>query len=143
MIDTPPLSFTHILQTELSRQMNALQQGLHIEPSLPQGFPAWWPIAAASQIPTQALHCLPEVSKSNPLLAQAVLAHLAVNRLAEGRDAPFTTEQGPGQMMAQSEDRWRLGNQAQHNMSSENTACIDVAYARGRDPSSPRRRSRG
>ena len=39
--------------------MNAFQQGLDVEPTQPQGFPAWWPIPFAPQVATLAGNGMP------------------------------------------------------------------------------------
>src|SRR5579885_983971 len=54
------LTFIHKLQTELSNEMNAFEQGLHPQPANPQGFPAWRTIMTTSQIPSHAGYGLPE-----------------------------------------------------------------------------------
>src|SRR5215472_16884238 len=54
------LSFIHNLQTEISSQMNALQQRLNVKPAFPQGFPTRRTITLSCQIAAHLGHSLPE-----------------------------------------------------------------------------------
>src|SRR2546430_9641110 len=58
-------TYIHNLQTELRNEMNTLQQGLQPQPTSPQGFPTWWTIMAAGQIPSHTSDCLPEGSRGH------------------------------------------------------------------------------
>src|SRR5579885_549752 len=64
------LSFTHILQTEVSSQMNTLQHDLHMQPALPERFPAWRPIPPSPQMPSQPRDFLPEPRNRHLLRGQ-------------------------------------------------------------------------
>jgi hypothetical protein len=56
------LSFSHMLQTEVTGYMNAVKQSLHVEPALAEGLAARRSITSTSQVASHARDLCPERS---------------------------------------------------------------------------------
>ena len=69
--------------------MDAFEQGLDVEPSAPEGFPARWPVPFASQIAPKAGDGVPallhgQLGSRHPCSGSHDLHHLSGQRLARG-----------------------------------------------------------